>query len=104
MTSHFRDTVFGQFVRLITRKGLLKFPDELDPTLWKQCVQSEMNVSSSIFGEFCDLADSRDHVGNLRHKKSIVLYLVDWYGPDDEEVRNPSIHTSITANIMLIHA
>ncbi|KAH8805404.1 major facilitator superfamily domain-containing protein [Xylogone sp. PMI_703] len=39
MNEHFRDTVFGQLVRLLSRNRLLKFPDELDLALWKQYIK-----------------------------------------------------------------
>jgi MFS transporter, DHA1 family, multidrug resistance protein len=63
MNSHFHDTVFGQAVRLLSRNRLLKFPDELDPILWKQIVQKDRTAASSIetFGEHDGLAGSRDH-------------------------------------------
>ena len=62
MNSHFRDTVFGQAVRLLSRNKLLKYPDELDPTLWKQCVQKDTTAASSTSGEHDGLVGSRDHI------------------------------------------
>jgi DHA1 family multidrug resistance protein-like MFS transporter len=50
MNDHFRDTVFGQLVRLFSGKILPKFPNELDPNLWKQCVQQDATPPSSISG------------------------------------------------------
>jgi DHA1 family multidrug resistance protein-like MFS transporter len=47
MNDRFRDTVFGQVVCLLSRNRLLKFPDELDPTLWKQYVQRDATAASS---------------------------------------------------------
>lgn len=54
MDDHFRDTVFGQVVRLLSRNRLLKFPDELDPNLWKQCVKQGHSTASSTSGEHDD--------------------------------------------------
>ena len=36
MSDNFRDTVFGQLVRLLSKKKLLKFPDEIDQNLWEK--------------------------------------------------------------------
>ncbi|RDW74892.1 caffeine resistance protein [Coleophoma cylindrospora] len=60
MNNHFRDTVFGQVVRLFSRNRHFRFPDELDPTLWKQCVHGNSAASSSTVGESYDRAESRD--------------------------------------------
>lgn len=134
MNDHFRDTVFGQVVRLFSRNRLLKFPDELDPTLWKQCVQKDTTAASSTFEEHDGLARSKDHTtadrsdggekgqqhgtdltstsdsgdtqalyqGNPSHEKTKVVCLVDWYGPDDQEVSYPTIAISVLT--MLTHA
>lgn len=118
MGDRFRDTVFGQVVRLLSGKRLLKFPDELDLTLWKECVQKDSVTASSTPGEkdslagsgdqtAADISDSGEKVekqgGNmlsekgsrnrhilpqsyLSHGKTKNVILVDWYGPDDQEV------------------
>lgn len=32
----FRDTVYGQFIRIVTSRKYFRFPDEKDPDLWKK--------------------------------------------------------------------
>jgi hypothetical protein len=59
MNDHFRDTVFGQAVRLLSGNRLLKFPDELDPTLWKQCIQRDAMAASSTSEENISLSSHR---------------------------------------------
>jgi len=115
MNDHFRDKVFGQVVRLLSRNRLLKFPDELDPTLWKERVQRDATVVSSTSEEHEGLSDhtaagvsdggkkrqrqgadatslhgSGDkhslHQGDPSPEKTTNFVLVDWYGPDDQEV------------------
>lgn len=66
-----RDTVFGQLVRLISRNKLLKYPDELDSSLWRQFIQEE-RIEGGEKG-------SSDEVDKYTH-------LVTWQGPDDPEV------------------
>jgi len=64
MGDHFQDTVFGQIVRLISGKRFLKFPDELDPNLWKPYVQEESTAASSTSGEQNDLVRPDDHAAD----------------------------------------
>ncbi|KAF2462021.1 major facilitator superfamily domain-containing protein [Lineolata rhizophorae] len=61
MSDLFRDTVFGQAVCLLFRNRLLEFPDELDPILWKQCVQKDTMAVSSSSGEHNGFARPSDH-------------------------------------------
>ena len=61
MGDHFRDTVFGQLVRLLSGKTLLRFPDELDTTLWNLCAQTDSTATSSISGEKHGFIGSSDH-------------------------------------------
>jgi MFS transporter, DHA1 family, multidrug resistance protein len=115
MNDHFRDTAFGQAVRLLSRNRLLKFPDELDPTLWKKCVQRYATAISSTSEKHDDLGDHTAvgvnnggertqgqgddttpihgpgdkpslHQGDSSHERTTHFILVDWYGPDDQEV------------------
>jgi DHA1 family multidrug resistance protein-like MFS transporter len=57
MNDHFHDTVFGQVVRFLSRNRILKFPNELDPTLWKQCVQRDTTAASSSPEDHNGLSD-----------------------------------------------
>jgi DHA1 family multidrug resistance protein-like MFS transporter len=115
MNNRFRDTVFGQVVRLLSRNRLLKFPNELDPTLWKQCVQRDATAASSSSEDHSGISDhtvagvngcgeksqrqgadstslhkSGDkhslHQGDPSHEKTPNFVLVDWYGLDDQDV------------------
>ncbi|KAF8865556.1 MFS general substrate transporter [Acephala macrosclerotiorum] len=86
-----RDTVFGQLMRLISRNKLLKYPDELDSSLWRQFIQGE-SVSDAEKG-------SSDEVEKYAH-------LVTWQGPDDPE--NPQNWSSnrkllVTSQICILN-
>jgi hypothetical protein len=115
MNDYFRDTVSGQVVRLLSRNRLLKLPDELDPTLWNQCVQIDVTAASSTSENHNGISDhtaasvndgretrqrqgadttsiheSGDkhplNQGDPSHEKTPSFVLVDWYGADDKEV------------------
>jgi DHA1 family multidrug resistance protein-like MFS transporter len=111
MNDHFRDTVFGQAVRLLSRNRLLKFPDELDPILWKQCVQKDVTAASSTSEDHNGVSDYTAAVvndssrqgadtttthgsgdkrflpqGDTNPERTTNSVLVEWYGPDDQEV------------------
>ncbi|KAE8452318.1 hypothetical protein EG329_001018 [Mollisiaceae sp. DMI_Dod_QoI] len=70
MQTLFRDTIFGQFLRLISSNKLLKYPDELDPALWKQLLPDDGDSSS----------EKRPDV-----EREKPFYLVIWYSPNDPE-------------------
>lgn len=104
MDVHFRDTVFGQVVRLISRNRLLNFPDELDQSLWKQCVRTDSAAASSTAKAHVvkdaekpqqgSRMDSPSGSGDTQvlpdgqpcYHQTTIVHLVDWYGPDDPEV------------------
>ena len=55
MNDLLHDTVFGQMIRLFFRKRLLKFPDEVDSSLWKQYIRGAGVAASSTSGHINDL-------------------------------------------------
>ncbi len=112
MIDNIRDTVFGQLVRFLSRKKLLKFPDEMDSSLWKRFANGvtksgEDAVPGSRNPGFVN-DGGMDHLNyvvasndgcedimnagdNSSNEKVLKVYLVDWYGPGDEEVKLPRI-------------
>lgn len=86
MANQIRDTEFGHLVRFLSRRKLFRYPDEDDASLWKQCLQRDTGSTAAPSGE-----QTNQLVGDLC-PSSIVgdsqdTYLVQWYGPDDLEVR-----------------
>ncbi|KAI1384538.1 benomyl/methotrexate resistance protein [Hypoxylon trugodes] len=87
MATQLRDTEFGLFVRFLSRRKLLQYPDEIDPSSWKKFLPSTGSTPTP----------PREQINNPQHSKyqepganNIVddgqgVYLVDWYGPDDPE-------------------
>jgi len=79
MTSQFRDTQFGQVVRFLSGEKLLRYPDENDPSLWKQSLRRDKP-------HIKDDVDLQDKNINQALENGNDIYLIDWYGPDDPEV------------------
>lgn len=50
MAELIRDTVFGHFVRLLTKGRVLQYAEEKDPKLWKQYVDREQTRNMALFG------------------------------------------------------
>ena len=111
MTTQFRDTQFGHLVRFLSGNKLFRYPDEIDPSLWKQSLQRDTNLTSTRSGaqssgseqskDTNDLTnastkdfdtqniDSQDLSVNHVVEDGKDIYLVDWYGPDDPEPSAP---------------
>ncbi len=62
----FRDTAFGQLVRLISGRRLFKYPEEKDPSLWKQCVKTEKTDQMRRGGADQTVEDAG---GNISHEQ-----------------------------------
>lgn len=98
MATQFRDTTFGHIVRFASNNRLLKYPDEIDPTLWKKSLQgqdassSETANGSSVEKASNSRGDALDGTNLGSSDPAHIpeggrdIYLVDWYGPDDPEV------------------
>ena len=98
-----RDSTFGKLVRVFTGNRLLRYPEEIDPSLWTECLKPEPSVKDE---EAATLADTEEDTFGLyavmsqasrasRRLDSIASttgvnrgtpLLVDWRGPDDPEV------------------
>lgn len=95
MTTQFRDTQFGHLVRFLSGNKLFRYPDEIDPSLWKRSLQQDTSSTSTQSQERPNPSekDSDTQDGDFRdlNSKHVVedgkdIHLVDWYGPDDPEV------------------
>jgi DHA1 family multidrug resistance protein-like MFS transporter len=98
-----RDSAFGKLVRIFTRKRWLRYPEEIDPSLWTECLKPEPNVKDE---EAATLADTEADSWGLyavmsqasrasRRLSSIAEtsgvdkatpLLIDWRGEHDSEV------------------
>ncbi|OTB08322.1 hypothetical protein M426DRAFT_7649 [Hypoxylon sp. CI-4A] len=107
MATQLRDTEFGHLVRLLTHAKYLRYPDEIDSSLWKSATQGNTTPTCTPLGEHEN--DARPiGLQNLGSSNAAEndrqVYLVDWYGPDDPE--NPQNWSSnwklLVASLMCI--
>lgn len=114
MSDHLRDTVFGQTVRLLSGRTLLKFLDEQNPDLWKAfvpkgkhndgipnndigIVQNEEHAANAVNTAQASSSEEehslhRDLANNDENDGEVML--VDWYDSSDQEVH--PVHFMIT--------
>jgi hypothetical protein len=102
MTTQIRDTQFGHVVRLLSRRRVLRYNDEIDTSLYKSSIHSKHERGADVSGEDRDGqvrgsgTDSKERDRQNRNPDDIRTYpirgveegifLVDWYGSDDPEV------------------
>lgn len=89
MATQIRDTEFGHLIRFVSGNKLFQYPDEIDPSLWKQSTQRNTSSTPTPSGE--QVKDTQgvglQEIGaNNVVENDRDIYLVDWYGPDDPEV------------------
>src|SRR3954467_15105581 len=103
MNAHFRDTVFGQMIRLLSQNRFLKFPDELDRSLSERCTRNSgsttqsLRIESGNIGEHDKVVEEGDAGGKAEAGKSVCL--VDWYDLNDPEV---SFHLTLIVMVLTI--
>ncbi len=98
MTTQLRDTQFGHLLRFLSGNKLFRYPDEIDPSLWKKSLQRDTTSTSTRSGKQTNASaqdldtqngDLQDRSGTHVVEDGKDIYLVDWYGPDDPEVSAP---------------
>ncbi|OCK74224.1 MFS general substrate transporter [Lepidopterella palustris CBS 459.81] len=94
MATQFRDTQFGHLIRSVSGNKLFRYPDEIDPSLWKKshqrdksstCARSEEQTNASSKDFDARDTDLEDVSVNDAVEDGNDIYLIDWYGPDDPE-------------------
>ncbi len=95
MVFHTQSTIFGQLMRLLSRGKLFRYPDEVDPSLWKRAVRQDRpdtrkrsdNNNDPAHGSDKEvLDDSPCKQATTDNGIGQDALLVDWYGEDDPEV------------------
>jgi hypothetical protein len=102
MTVQFRDTQFGHLVRLLSGNRVFCYPDEVDPSLCKKFINSNIerpqhndleaiNATNNPERDIAQHSDGQDPDRDaLRPEKALTggqdAFLVSWYDQDDPEV------------------
>ena len=112
--TQFRDTQYGHVIRLLSNKNLLRYPDEIDPSLWKKSLHQDTALTRPRLEKPLDPNDPANNsprdddtqedssqVPNTSQdvKEGKEIFLVDWCGPDDPEVTAP--HELLTTSYPL---
>lgn len=106
-----QSTIFGQIVRWVARNGIFKYPDEIDPYLWKSAIQRRPSqelqqsrqsreperISGHIDGPERKMqkAEALNEDVEKMEQSTMPRYgpqdvlVVGWYGPDDPEASDP---------------
>lgn len=94
MATQVRDTTFGHIVRLLSSNKIFQYPDEVDPSLWKKCLQGDTGSAPTPPREQTSEPQGVK-LEDLNQGQAVEdgkdIYLVDWYGPDDPEVCSPVV-------------
>lgn len=109
MELHMQSTIIGQMVRWVSRNGMLKYPDEIDPSLWESAVRRTPSQGSQQSpgqqsqeperpnghigtsengtqdGEALSGDVEKDGQANPPRDGPSDVLVVGWYGPDDPE-------------------
>lgn len=107
MALHLQSTIFGQVVRMVSRNGKFKYPDETDPSLWKTTYQQEHSQELNPSQQSCgrrhtdgpmdgsgvkknscgtpreDIETNGQSISPTSNPSDVLV--VGWYGPDDPE-------------------
>lgn len=117
MEFHMQSAIFGQLVRWMSRNGMFKYPDEIDPSLWKSAVQRNSSqelqqscqsrgperISGQIDrpegriqkGEALSQDVEKDAQSTLPSDGHDGVLVVGWYGPDDPEASDPDVSIAV---------
>ncbi|KAJ4515578.1 GTPase-activating protein [Exophiala dermatitidis] len=66
MAELFRDTVAGQTLRLITRRRILQYPEERDPTLWQKYINREKSANVATHGTTAPVSPEEQKDAEIR--------------------------------------
>ena len=124
MSELLRDTALGHFLRFVSRKKVLLYPEEKDSEIWKKYVNKEKSANMATHGQLQapeddekrdetaarsrspsptgssgssstvreDSAQVNEASGRpIDSEKGQDSFVVDWYGPDDPEVREGDV-------------
>lgn len=100
MAWQLQGTIFGQAMRLVSGNKFFRYPDEIDPSLWKRVIQkdtrNETPEQSGVMAADSEKGLDREAQSSSSQNQELQddaekdskkdVLLVGWYGPDDPEV------------------
>lgn len=92
MAFQFHTTTFGLLMRLLSGNKIFQYPDEIDPLLWKKFLRQDTSEQANDSGRGSPKNEADEHSvlqNTVIHDGGNEVLLVEWYGPDDPEVRQP---------------
>lgn len=95
MSFQFHTTTFGQLVRLLSGNRVFQYPDEIEPLLWKRFLRQDALEYTNDSGREPnknEIAEDGIPQNTVFYDDNQEILLVDWYGPDDPEVRDFTYH------------
>ncbi|KAI1654291.1 hypothetical protein F4813DRAFT_211589 [Daldinia decipiens] len=88
MATQIRDTQFGHLVRFLSRNKIFRYPDEVDPSLWKRPLQGDtgpLPIPPAEQANDTQRSDRRNPGTAPVGENDREFNLINWYGPDDPE-------------------
>ncbi|OTA54747.1 MFS general substrate transporter [Hypoxylon sp. EC38] len=85
MATQFRTTPFGQLIRFLTGKRLLRYPDEIDPSLWEKSSQRSTCLDNPGRDHGTHVIGLQDLTNDDDAENGRDTIIVNWYGQDDPE-------------------
>lgn len=70
MSELIRDTTLGHFLRFITRKRVLLYPEEKDPEIWKKYVNKQKSANMASHGQLQQPEDDEKKDENNTQNRS----------------------------------
>lgn len=123
MKLHMQSTIFGQLMRWVSRNGMFKYPDEIDPSLWENAVQQSPSpeaeksqhsqgperTNGHIDGSQRGTQESEALKEDLEKNAQPMpprdgpydVLVVGWYGADDPEASDSAV-LNMTLNFVLV--
>lgn len=92
---HVQSTIFGKLMRLVSRNKVFQYPDEVDPSSWKNAIQEDpTQLPRQTSPSTVDLVKASGKEAQngavheqqqARKREKCDVTIVGWYGPDDPE-------------------
>ncbi|RYP11236.1 hypothetical protein DL764_000192 [Monosporascus ibericus] len=99
MAAQFRDTAFGQLVRLLSNRRLFRYPDEINPSIWEKSLQTDDSTDRDLNGSTQEDSTTRNCEPEQK-KKSARRDDIATPAPRDEKPNGPRTDGLGTARLV----